>query len=100
MGDWTSLAGALNSAVLSAFGSEVTYLPQSGVSIPVRGIFEATRQSQEKSPGVFALLFLRLADLPEAPQRGDSVVIGAAMYKVFEIEADGQGGVTLGLHEA
>ncbi len=100
MGDWTSLVGALNSAVLSAFASEVTYMPQSGVSVLLRGIFEATRQTQESSPGVFAVLFLRLADLPQPPQRGDAVVIGDATYKVFEIEADGQGGVTLGLHEA
>ena len=30
MADWTSLAGALNTGVLSAFGREVVYSPQTG----------------------------------------------------------------------
>jgi hypothetical protein len=100
MGDWASLVNHLNAAVLGAFGREVTYVPQAGASVTVRAVFESTRESQENSPGVFAVLFLRLADLARPPERGDTVRIGGVPYKVFEIEGDGQGGVRLGLHQA
>jgi len=98
--DWTSLVGALHTAALTAFGSEVTFIPQGGAPVVVPAILEATRVTQEGSPGVFGALFLRLAHLPVAPQHGDAVLIGDVRYTVFNMEADGQGGVTLGLQQA
>jgi hypothetical protein len=98
MSDWTSLMSTLNASVLATFGREVTYLAQGGGQVTVKAIFQATQRSEENSPGSYALLFIRLADLAQAPARGDEVQIDAASYKVFEIEADGEGGVTLALH--
>lgn len=100
MAHWTSLVDALHRASLTAFCSEVTYVPQAGAPVVVPAIFEATRLAQENSPGVLASVFLRLADLPGPPRHGDTVLIGEATYTVFNIEADGQGGVTLGLQQA
>ena len=87
----------LNTAVLGAFGREVTYSPQSGEPLNVRAIVQAGRRSEESAPGTYVLLFLRLADLPKPPERGDEAQIDGATYKVFEIEADGEGGVKLAL---
>jgi len=87
----------MNEACLRVFGSDVVYRPQTGGQASIRGVLEATRETEDAAPGVYAVLFVRLADLPAAPQRGDQVEIASAVYKVFGIEADGQGGVTLAL---
>ena len=97
MPDWTSLMDALNTAVLGAFGREVTYVPQAGVPVTVRAITEAPHQTEDASPGTYAVLFLRLADLAQPPVRGDEAVIDGTTYKVFEIVADADGGVKLAL---
>ena len=99
MSDWASLIDGLNTRALAAFGREVTYSAQTcgSVAVTLKAIFEATHQSEETSPGTYAVLFIRLSDLPQAPDRGDEVQVGESVYKVFEIEADGQGGATLGL---
>lgn len=99
MSDWASLIDGLNTSAVAAFGREVNYSPQAGgsVAVTLKAVFEATHQGEENSPGTYALLFIRLSDLSQAPDRGDEVQVGDSVYKVFEIEADGQGGATLGL---
>jgi hypothetical protein len=99
MADWTSLLIGLNTTVLSAFGREVEYLPSAGEAIAIQGIVETAREIEDSTPGVYALLFLRLADLPRPPERGDEVAIDGHSYKVFDIEADGGGGVLLRLRQ-
>jgi hypothetical protein len=102
MGDWDSLLNNLNAAALSAFGREVIYKPQAGGEFAIRAIFQPTRQAEENSPGqenssVYAVIFVRLSDLPQPPHHGDEVMVGASVYKVFGIESDGEGAVTLSL---
>lgn len=97
MCNWDSLLYSLNAAALSAFGRGIVYKPQSASPVAVRGIFQPTREAEEISPGVYGMIFLRAADLPRPPQRGDEVVIGDSVYKVFHIESDGEGAVTLSL---
>ncbi len=97
--NWTSLIDGLNVSVIEAFGREVQYIPAaSGVVRTIRAIFEATSQAEDRSPGVFARLFLRVADLTGPPTRGDAVTVDGVTYKVYEIEADSVGGAVLGLH--
>src|ERR1700693_4094242 len=100
MADWTSLSNALNTSVVSTFGTEVLYTPaDSNVAAQtVRGILETPRTEEEAPLGMFAILFLRLPDLPAPPTRGDEVTVDQLTYKVFEIESDQAGGVRLGLH--
>jgi hypothetical protein len=87
----------LNTTVLSVFGREVTYVPQLGAPVPVRAVSGAPHQAEDASPGTYTVLFLRVADLSQPPERGDEVRIGDSTYKVFEIEADADGGVRLSL---
>ena len=77
-------------------GAGYHLLTQIGVPVNLKAI-ETTHQSEGNSPGTYALLFIRLSDLPQAPDRGDEVQVPDSVYKVFEIEADGQGGATLAL---
>lgn len=100
MAIWDSLLGAVNGTVLDAFGREVTYLPQPGGETVLRAIFEPARESEDSSPGVYAVVFVRLADLPAKPERGDEVAVDSITYKVFDIEADTSGGVVLRLRQA
>jgi hypothetical protein len=99
MSGWESAASGLNAAVVNTFGREVLYLPDAGGQATVRAVFQAVREGEDASPGVYAVLFLRLADLAAAPVRGDEVEIGGARYKVFDIEADAEGAAVLRLRQ-
>ena len=99
MADFASLLNTLNSAALTAFGREVTYTPQAGASATIRAIFQPSREAEENSPGVYGVLFLRLADLSRPPERGDEVSMDGILYKVFDIEADTSGGAVLRLRQ-
>jgi hypothetical protein len=90
----------LDDACLRVFGREVTYLPESGGQAAVRAVLQAVREAQDASPGVYAVLFVRLADLPAAPLRGDEVEIEGVRYKVFDIDADAEGAAVLRLRRA
>jgi hypothetical protein len=96
---WDSLADALNTSVLGAFGQEVTYTPQTGGPVTIRAVFEATREAEENAPGVYAVLFVCAGDLSQPPERGDEVTVDAVTYKVFGIEADTTGAVVLRLRQ-
>jgi hypothetical protein len=99
MSGWESAVSGLNGAVVNTFGREVLYLPDAGGQATVRAVFQAVREAEDASPGVYVVLFLRLADLAAAPVRGDEVEIGGARYKVFDIEADTEGAAVLRLRQ-
>jgi hypothetical protein len=90
----------LDRACLRAFGRDIVYLPEAGGSHPLRGIFQRTAEPEDQAPGVYAVLFARLAELPAPPVRGDEVEIEGTRYKVFDIEADAEGAVVLRLRRS
>ena len=100
MENWTSLLNDLNRSALSAFGREVTYVSQAGHRVPIRAIFEAMRESEDNSPGVYAAAFVRASELAASPARGDQVLVDATAYTVFDIEADQGGGLVLRLRQS
>jgi hypothetical protein len=94
---WDAAAGLLNAACLGAFGRAVLYQPAAGAPVTVTGIVDPGSRLEDSAPGTYAVLFIRRADLPQPPERGDEVEIDGATYKVFEVEADAAGGVKLAL---
>jgi hypothetical protein len=90
----------VDEACLRAFGRVVVYLPEAGGQAFVRAVFQPAREGEDASPGVYAVLFVRLADLPAAPVRGDEIEIDAVRYKVFDIEADAEGAAVLRLRRS
>jgi hypothetical protein len=90
----------VDEACLRVFGREVLYLPEAGGQAAVRAVFQPAREVEDASPGVYAVLFIRLAGLPAAPVRGDEVEIEGVRYKVFDIEADAEGAAVLRLRKA
>jgi hypothetical protein len=95
MSSWHEAVKDLDAAVVQTFGREVLYLPEVGGQASVRAVFQPAREAEDASPGVYAVLFVRLVDLPAAPARGDEVEIGGVRYKVFDIEADPEGAAVL-----
>ena len=95
---WDSAADALNAACLAAFGRTVTYTPQFGVAFSLTGILDVGARREDAAPGAYALLFAKVAAFSQPPERGDEVTVGAAIYKVVDIEADAGGGLRLVLH--
>ncbi|MCW5976704.1 MAG: hypothetical protein KIT09_01440 [Bryobacteraceae bacterium] len=89
----------VDEACLRVFGREVLYLPEAGGQAVVRAVSQPAREAEDSSPGVYAVLFVRLADLPGMPARGDEVEIGVIRYKVFDIEIDAEGGAVLRLRQ-
>jgi hypothetical protein len=90
----------VDEACLRVFGREVTYLPEAGGQATIRAVFQLAREAEDASPGVYAVLFVRLADLPAPHVRGDEVEIDGVRYKVFDIEADAEGAAVLRLRKA
>jgi hypothetical protein len=90
----------VDEACLRVFGREVLYLPEAGGQAAIHAVFQPAREAEDASPGVYAVLFVRMADLPAAPVRGDEVEIEGARYKVFDIEADAEGAAVLRLRKA
>ncbi|MBE7542259.1 MAG: hypothetical protein M9913_17085 [Bryobacteraceae bacterium] len=99
MDHWGQLTGALNAGVLDAFGREVAYHSQAGGTVDIRAIFQPAREAEESAPGVYSVIFVRLADLPVPPTRGDAVDSNGVRYKVFDIEADTSGAAVLRLRK-
>jgi hypothetical protein len=99
MADWASLLGTLNATAIGVFGREVSYIPSTGDAFTIRTIVETAKQTEDTAPGVYAAMFLRSVDLPKPPERGDEVSIDSTLYKVFDIDADGGGGLVLRLRQ-
>ncbi len=97
MSGWEAAVRGLNAAVVETFGREVVYLPEAGGAATIRAVFQPAREAEDASPGIYAVLFVRLVDLPAAPVRGDEVEINGTRYKVFDIEADAEGAAVLRL---
>lgn len=89
----------MDEACLRVFGREVTYLPEAGGQATIGAVFQAVRDTEDSSPGVYAVLFVRLANLAAPPVRGDEVEIAGARYKVFDIESDAEGAAVLRLRQ-
>ncbi len=100
MADWTSLLVGLNAATLSAFGGEVTYNPDGGEPVTIRAVFQPTREAEENAPGLYGVLFVRLADIPQPPARGDQALISGVAYTVYDIDGDASGAAVLRIRKA
>ncbi len=90
---------SLNRQCISTFGQTVTCQPAAGEPFQVAAIVERSTDEQRRADGVYARLFVNLADFAEPPAAGDEVTVDAATYKVFQVMTDPAGGVWLSLRE-
>lgn len=90
---------ALNSACVK-LGPVVTYQPASGAPFAVRAIPMKDSDEEQHQDGVYARLFVDLADFVSRPDHGDRVTIDGVTHTVFEVKTDAVGGATLSLRVA
>jgi len=100
MATWENQLARLNGRCVDVFGRDVIYAPESGGEIAVRAIVRRGQEAEDGVPGVYAAAFMRLADLPAPPVRGDQVDIDGFRYRVYDIDADGSGAVVLRMRQA
>jgi hypothetical protein len=91
---------ALNKACTDSFGSAVSYQQGAAVFFPVKGIVMKDSDEEKHREGLYARLFVDLADFATPPDHGDVATIDGVAYTVFEVLADAMGGATLGLRAA
>jgi hypothetical protein len=93
----TTPFSALNAACLKTFGSPVAYQQGAGAPFAVTGIFQKETDEERQQDGVFARLFVKLADFASRPERGDFVTVNGTTYTVFDVAVDSTSGVSLSL---
>jgi hypothetical protein len=91
---------ALNSACLKTFGTSATYRPATAAPFAVNGILQRDSDEERHQDGVYARLFINLADFAAQPEQGDEVTVDGKTYKVFEVLSDPTRGAWLALREA
>jgi hypothetical protein len=95
MSDWASLVGAQDDACLRAFGRNVTYTSQAGVSAVIRGIVDRGVEAEESDRGVYAGLFTKASAFSSPPVRGDEITVDTSVYKIVDLNADEEGGLRM-----
>ncbi len=88
---------ALNKACLKTFGSPVTYRQGANPPFAVTGIFQKDTDEERQQDGVFARLFVNLADFATRPEKGDFATVLGTTYTVFEVVVDPTSGASLSL---
>lgn len=101
MPDWPALAARVQQAGQTVLGESVTYEPSGlGQTLSLRALFSEAAVRAELADGVAVetrrpVLSVHVADLPQAPRRGDRVTVRSVAYQVVAIEADGEGDADL-----
>ena len=90
---------ALNRSSLRAFGAPVTYQQGTDSPFQVTGILQKDSDEERHQDGVYARVFVRLADFQARPEHGDEVVIGGLNYTVYEVAVDPTGAASLRLRQ-
>ena len=89
----------LNISSLKAFGSPVAYRQGQSDPFTVSGILQKDSDEERHQDGVYARLFVRLADFPSRPDHGDELVVAGVNYTVFEVSVDPIGAAWLRLRQ-
>jgi len=99
MSAWPQQSGSLNAAMLAAFGSAVTCRQGNGAPFQISGILQKESDEEQDQDGVYARLFVLLADFPSPPDHGDELVVDGTSYTVYEVSVDPTGAARLRLRQ-
>lgn len=92
--DFEQLAKKAFDEIKCTLGIDVIYLPKIGGELPIRGVFDDRAQEVDPdtevriSSNVYTL-GIKLADLPNFPEKGDKVRIKKIDYRVIDSLEDG-----------
>ncbi|MDZ4797418.1 MAG: hypothetical protein SGI92_04605 [Bryobacteraceae bacterium] len=99
MSAWPQQSGLANAALLAAFGQPVSYQQDASDPFTVTGILQRDTEEEQHQDGLYARLFVRLADFASRPDHGDEVVVNDLAYTVFEVSVDLTGAAWLRLRQ-
>jgi hypothetical protein len=85
---FASLLGGLNSATVGAFGTEVTYIPSSGLPYAVSGVLESGEVAEARFPGAHHALWVPLASLAAEPTKEDQIEIDSRHFRVADLQGE------------
>ena len=99
--DWEELANQANEAVVNTLGRDVTYITVLGAERTIKGIVSKAYVQNRlgSTEEIKPVCHVRMSDLEAEPAKGDSLEIGDQEYAIIDTQEDGEGGVTLVLHE-
>lgn len=102
---WADAVNRILSSSLSVFGEAVTYLPVTGGSRAMRGIYNELYVEVDPETGAMVSsqqpnLGVRLSDFPVRPKPGDRFTVRNVTYKLRDCQEDGEGGAKLILTKA
>ncbi len=99
MTGWDQQSGLANAAILAAFGQPVSYQQLASDPFTVTGILQRDSDEERQQDGVYARLFVLLADFASPPDRGDEVVVNGVSYTIYEVATDLTGAAWLRLRQ-
>ena len=85
--------------MLAAFGSPVTYQQGAAAPFQITGILQKDSDEEQHQDGVYARLFVLLADFSSRPDHGDELVVDGTTYTVYEVSVDLTGAARLRLRQ-
>ena len=85
--------------MLATFGQPVTYRQGAGEPFQVAGILQKETDEEQHQDGVYASMFVLLADFPSRPDHGDELAVDGTNYIVYEVSVDLTGAARLRLRQ-
>ncbi len=101
---FTDIGEDILDAAKDEFGESATYLPLSGGSFPITGMFSNQFEQVDPDTEVVVasnqvVLGVTLSDLPGPPKKGDHLIVRKTKWKVIDSQEDGVAGTSLFLHK-
>jgi hypothetical protein len=107
MSGWNDQVEAMDREIIAHLDeSTLAYVPFGGAPVSFEGVFdERAADLAGGEPGISGarpMVFGRLSDLPEDPDREvlGGIVADGVSYRIVDVQKDGQGAVRLFLHRA
>ncbi len=101
---WSETTGLALGNCLETFGEQIFYMPKAQPSVVMTGIFDDLYESVD--PNTLSVITsqqpivgIRDSDLGQTPRQDDQVLVRGILYRVKEVQTDGQSGSKLYLHK-
>lgn len=100
---WLETCGVVLGHCLTSFGEDIVYRPKNQAAVNMTGIFDELYEAVDPNTNAIVtsrqpILGIRDSDLGKTPRQDDQVFVRGILYRVKEVESDGQGGSRLYLH--
>ena len=101
---WLNTCGLVLGNCLTTFGEDIVYTPKGQPAVNMTGIFDDLYESVDPNTNAIItsqqpIVGIKDADLGQTPRQDDQVFVRGILYRVKEVQTDGQGGSRLFLHK-